>query len=188
MQQMLDALVWIVGIALILAVVAFVILKWFALRIVTRVAAASEKRLAAKLAPGIGRTGFAAGVAADELQRRRFLAQIDRFAWLMDRVVPLPIIGGVGMDAVLGLVPVVGDLASLSMSAVMIVRAAQLGAPPELVSRLIAIQCIDLALGAVPGLGDLVDVGYQANRRSAALVREWIAATSEAADAGSAVR
>ena len=96
----------------------------------------------------------------------------------MDRVVPLPIIGGVGLDAVLGLVPVAGDIASLGISAVMIIRAAQLGAPPELVSRLIAIHCIDLALGAVPGLGDLVDVGYQANRRSAALVREWITSTS----------
>jgi Domain of unknown function (DUF4112) len=178
MQQTLDVLVWIVGIGLILAVVAFFTLKWFALRIATRVAAASERRLAAKLGPGIARSGLASGVPADELERRRFLAQLDRLAWLMDRVVPLPVIGGVGLDAVLGLVPLAGDLASLSISAVMIIRAAQLGAPPELVSRLIAIHCIDLALGAVPGLGDLVDVGYQANRRSAALVREWIATTS----------
>jgi hypothetical protein len=177
-QSTLDALVWIAGIGLILAVVAFFLLKWFALRIVTRVAAASERRLASKLDKGFARTRLGSAVGADETQRQKFLAQVDRLAWLMDRVVPLPIIGGVGLDAILGLVPVAGDLASLGISAVVIIRAAQLGAPPELVSRLIAIYCVDLALGAVPVLGDLVDAGYQANRRSAELLRAWIATES----------
>ena len=32
--------------------------------------------------------------------------------------------------------------------------------------------------GAVPGLGDLLDIGYQADRRSAALIKEWIGSRS----------
>ncbi len=92
----------------------------------------------------------------------------------MDRVIPLPIIGGVGLDAVLGLFPVAGDVASLAISSTIIFRAAKLGAPPELLARLIAIQCIDLAIGAVPVIGDLADAGYKANQKSVDLLREWI--------------
>jgi hypothetical protein len=181
MHPMLVALVWLVGAGLVMAVVAFVILKWIALRIATLVAVASERRLAATLGEGMARAGLGTTVVApDESQRRTYLAQIDRLAWVMDRVVPLPIIGGIGLDAVLGLVPVVGDVASLGISSVIIIRASQLGVPPELVSRMVAIHCTDLALGAVPVLGDLVDAGYQANRRSAELVRAWISATPRA--------
>lgn len=92
----------------------------------------------------------------------------------MNWVIPLPIIGGVGLDALLGLVPVAGDLLSLGISSIVIVRAAQLGAPPELLSKLVAIQCIDLVLGVVPVAGDLVDAGYKANRRSVQLLRDWL--------------
>jgi hypothetical protein len=41
-------------------------------------------------------------------------------------------------------------------------------------SRLVAMQCMDLMLGVVPVLGDLVDAGHRANQRSADLVHEWI--------------
>jgi hypothetical protein len=74
---------------------------------------------------------------------------------------------------VLGLIPGVGDAASLGAGFLLVVRAAQLGAPPELLSRLVAMQCLDLVLGAVPVLGDLVDAGYRANQRSADLVHQW---------------
>ena len=67
-----------------------------------------------------------------------------------------------------------GDVASMLVSSVVIVRAAQLGAPPELLSRLLAMQVVDVALGAVPALGDLLDIGYQADRRSAVLIKEWL--------------
>lgn len=176
MDPVLEALVWIVAGALVLGLAAYIVLKWVAVRIATRVAAETERHVAAALARGMRRTGGPAiSIAADEALRRRYLAQIDRIARVMDGLVPLPIIGPIGLDAVLGLVPVVGDAASLGASVVLIVRAAQLGAPPELLSRLVAMQCMDLVLGAVPVLGDLVDAGYRANQRSAELIREWFA-------------
>jgi hypothetical protein len=106
----------------------------------------------------------------------RLLAQIDRLAWLMDRLIPLPFIGGVGLDAAIGLVPVVGDLLSFAVSSFIVIRAAQLGLSAEFLTRLVAIQCTDLLLGAVPVLGDLMDVAYQADMKSAALIRGELAA------------
>ena len=174
MDPVLEALVWIVAGALVLGLVAFIVLRYFAVRIATRVAVEAEARVAAALARGMRRSGGPkTAIVADEARQRRYLAQIDRIAKVMDGLVPIPIIGRVGLDAVVGLIPGVGDAVSLGASALLIVRAAQLGAPPELLSRLVAMQCLDLVFGVVPVLGDLVDAGYRANQRSADLVHEW---------------
>ena len=174
MDPVLEALVWIVAGALVLGLVAYIVLKWLAARIAARVAAAAERRMAAALARGIRRTGGPkTTIVEDEALQRRYLAQIDRIAKVMDGLVPMPVIGGIGLDAVLGLIPGVGDAIGLGAASLLIVRAAQLGAPPELLSRLVAMQCMDLVFGAVPVLGDLVDAGYRANQRSADLVHEW---------------
>ena len=90
----------------------------------------------------------------------------------MDRLIPLPGFGGIGLDALLGLVPGIGDGVSFAISALIVIRAARLGASPELISRLIAIQCTDLLLGAVPIVGDIFDMAYQADVKSAVLIRE----------------
>ena len=174
MDPLLEALVWIVAGALVLGLLAFIVLRWFAVRIATRVAAVAEARVAAALAHGMKRTGGPrTAIVTDEAQQRRYLAQIDRIAKIMDGLVPFPVIGGIGLDAILGLIPGVGDAVSVGASALLIVRAAQLGAPPELLSRLVTIQCLDLIFGVVPILGDLVDAGYRADQRSADLVHDW---------------
>lgn len=180
MQPALENFVWLLVAATcvtaVLAVAAYWVLRWVAYRITHRVALVAERQFAAKLAPGVSRTQarFTRPPIISDESRARHLRELDRLAWLMDRVIPLPIIGGVGLDALLGLFPVAGDVASLVISSGLIIRAARLGAPPELISRLIAIQVIDLLLGAVPVVGDLVDAGYHANERSVALLREWM--------------
>ena len=174
MDPVLKALVWIVAGALVLALAAFIVLKWFATRIAARVASATEARVAAAIARGMKRTGGPrSAIVEDEVLQRRYLTQIDRIAKVMDGLVPIPVIGRIGLDAVIGLIPGVGDAISLGASALLIVRAAQLGAPPELLSRLVAMQCLDLVFGVVPVIGDLVDAGNRANQRSADLVHEW---------------
>ena len=174
MDPVLKALVWIAAVVLVLGLAAFFVLRLFAVRIATRVAAATEARVAAALAQKMRRTGGPrTTIVTDDAQQRRYLAQIDKIAKVMDGLVPFPVIGGIGLDAILGLIPGVGDAVSVGASALLIVRAAQLGAPPELLSRLVTIQCLDLLFGVVPVLGDLVDAGYRADQRSADLVHQW---------------
>lgn len=178
MQEFLTDLVWAVAVLLIVAAIGWLILKWVAVRIARRVGAAAERRISAGIEKGLSRTGVRIGCVADEALRAKYIADIDRLAWLMDRVIPLPIVGGIGLDAVLGLVPVAGDAVSFAISSIIVIRAAQLGVPESLISRLIAIQVTDLLLGAVPFAGDFFDVGYQADQQSADLVRRWIRATT----------
>ncbi len=181
MHTLLVALAWSLAGMIVLAAAGYVALRWLALSIARRVAEAAERQLATSLHRGLHAAGFArygrsaAGVDAE----RRMLAEIDRLAWLMDRLIPLPIVGGVGLDAVIGLFPVAGDVLSFALSSLIVIRAAQLGLSTELITRLVAIQCTDLLLGAVPVLGDLMDVAYQADVKSAALIRAALTARRE---------
>ena len=181
MQPDWESVLWMLGVGLaltlIFALAAYLLLRWITARITHRIAVLAERHLATTLTPGAARAQSRLRTPRSSLsdaQRRKTLAQLDQLAWLMDRVIPLPLIGGVGLDALLGLFPVVGDVLSLAISSMLIVRAAQLGAPPEVISRLIAIQCIDLVIGFVPVIGDLADAGYHANERSVAILREWM--------------
>ena len=171
---------WIAAICLVLALIGWLLLKWVAVRIARRVARVAERRIASTIHHGLSRTGVRIEGVTDEKRRARYMADIDRMAWLMDRVIPLPVVGGIGLDAALGLLPGAGDAISFAISSFIVIRAAQLGVPESLISRLIAIQMTDLLLGVVPFAGDLFDVAYQADQKSAALVREWINARNAA--------
>lgn len=173
-RHILPYLIWTAVIGLVLALLGWLALKWFAVRIARRVADMAEQRMAATIERGMARTGIRTSGVTDERRRARYMADIDRLAWLMDRVISLPIVGGVGLDPVLGLIPVVGDAISFAISSTIVIRAAQLGVPESLISRLVAIQMTDLLLGAVPVAGDLFDVAYHADQKSAALVREFV--------------
>lgn len=173
MHQLLVLLAWVTLVGLVLGLIAWFVVKWIAVRIARRVADLAEQRISAAVQRGFERTGIRIDGATDELRRARYLREIDRLAWLMDRVIPLPIVGGIGLDAVLGLIPVAGDAISLAISSFIVIRAAQLGVPESLISRLTAIQLTDLLLGALPVAGDLFDIAYHADEKSAALIRGW---------------
>lgn len=178
MDNALTIAIWIAAVALLVGGVLFVAGRWIAIRLVRRLAEQTENRLTARLEleldSGLRREGLPVRRELSDAQRKSYLAQIDRTARLMDRLIPLPAGAGIGLDSLLGLVPIVGDLVSFAASTLILVRAAQLGAPERLLTRLVAIICTDLVIGAVPVIGDLVDVAYQANIKSARLIREFI--------------
>jgi hypothetical protein len=170
----LPLLIWIGVVTLVAALIAWLALKWIAVKIARRVADLAERHIATTVERGLAKTGVGISGVSDAARRERYLSQIDHLATLMDRVIPLPIVGGVGLDALLGLVPVAGDAISFAISSFIVIRAAQLGVPESLIGRLVAIQITDLLMGAVPVAGDVFDAAYQADRKSAALIRDFI--------------
>ena len=174
MREYLPLLIWTAVITLAAALVAWLALKWIAVKIARRVGDLAEKHIASTVQRGLSRTGVSIPGVADAARRERYLTQIDHLARLMDRIIPLPIVGGVGLDALLGLVPVAGDVISFAISSFIVIRAAQLGVPESLIGRLVAIQITDLLMGAVPLAGDVFDASYHADQKSAALIREFI--------------
>lgn len=77
-----------------------------------------------------------------------------------------------GLDPILGLLPGIGDTLSAIPAGHIILTAHKLGASADVILRMIGNLVIDAVAGFVPILGDLLDVGFKANRRNVALLRE----------------
>jgi len=79
-----------------------------------------------------------------------------------------------GLDALIGLVPGLGDAVSAVFSSYIVLQASRLGAPKAVVSRMIANIAIDTVVGWVPILGDLFDVAWKSNVKNMALLEEHV--------------
>jgi hypothetical protein len=91
----------------------------------------------------------------------------------MDAAVEVPILRTrVGLDAVLGLVPVAGDLLSAGIGLFLVAQARELGASRWLQLRMIGNLLADAALGAVPLAGDIADVYFRAHLRNLRLLQK----------------
>jgi Domain of unknown function (DUF4112) len=111
---------------------------------------------------------------SEEAASAQFTRSIERVARLMDSAVKIPVIGRVGLDALLGLVPVAGDAASAAVSISLIARSVRYGIPREIITKMLANVLVDLLLGAVPLVGDLADIWFKANERNVRLLKEYL--------------
>jgi hypothetical protein len=92
---------------------------------------------------------------------------------LMDDVFEIPVLQRrVGLDALIGLVPVVGDLVSAGIGLYLVWEARELGASRWLQARMIGNLVLDFLVGAVPVLGDYFDVLFRAHRRNLNLLQK----------------
>jgi hypothetical protein len=79
-----------------------------------------------------------------------------------------------GVDAIIGLVPGLGDAVSALFSAYLVLQASRLGAPRAVVTRMIANVAIDTLVGWIPVLGDAFDVVWKSNLKNMALLEEHL--------------
>jgi uncharacterized protein DUF4112 len=114
-----------------------------------------------------------------ELERLRIMAR------LLDTAVQIPGTGfRFGLDAVIGLVPGIGDAIGAILSAYIIYRAARLGAPNPTLARMLGNVALDTIVGEIPLLGDLFDAGWKSNIRNVKLLEQHLEQPA-AAKAGS---
>ena len=107
--------------------------------------------------------------------RPRGLAEVEALAWLLDNSIPVPGTGRrFGIDAVIGFVPVVGDLVSGAIGLFVVWRGSRLGLPRVVVARMLANSAIDIAIGAIPLIGDAFDLWFKANTRNLGLIRRHL--------------
>ncbi len=105
-----------------------------------------------------------------DVQARR-VARAQRVARLLDARFRLPIVGvRFGWDAILGVVPGVGDTAAALIGLVPVVEAVRLGARRRVIVRMLANLGIDWLIGLIPGLDLVADVAFKANLRNAELL------------------
>lgn len=103
------------------------------------------------------------------------LARLEALAHLLDSAFLIPGINRrIGIEAIIGLVPVVGDIAGMVISSYIVAEARRLGAPRWLIARMALNVAFDGAIGIVPLAGDLFDAAFKANRRNVRLLRRWM--------------
>ena len=105
----------------------------------------------------------------------RLFDRLDRTAALLDSRFRVPYTRvRFGWDAIIGLLPVVGDLATAAVSLHLVRCAHTLGADGRLASRMVLNILVDTALGFIPILGTIFDVFFRANERNLQLFIDHI--------------
>jgi Domain of unknown function (DUF4112) len=88
-----------------------------------------------------------------------------------------------GLDAIVGVIPGIGDAIGAVFSAIIVFQAARLGASKATLARMIGNVALDTIVGEIPLLGDLFDAGWKANTKNLALLEAQLerpAATGKA--------
>jgi uncharacterized protein DUF4112 len=123
-------------------------------------------------------TPFASRLATPNVKHSVSVSGDDRLRhlhWLgrlLDTAFPIP--GTryrIGLDGLLGLVPGIGDLLGTLLSSYIILAAARLGAPKQVLLRMVGNVALEGLVGLVPILGDLFDIAWKANIRNLSLLR-----------------
>lgn len=109
----------------------------------------------------------------ESTDRNAAITELEWLAKLMDSQFRIPGTNiRVGLDALIGLVPGIGDYATVLVSGYMVVVMAQNGASGYLLARMAFNIFIDALIGSIPLAGDLFDVAFKANQRNMRLMRE----------------
>ena len=104
-----------------------------------------------------------------ELERLRTLSR------LLDNAFVIPgTTYRIGLDAIVGLVPGIGDAIGGIFSLYIVYQAARMGVPKATLARMIGNVGVDTLVGEIPLLGDLFDVGFKSNMRNLSLIEQHV--------------
>ncbi len=108
-------------------------------------------------------------MSVQSVQQDEAVARLKRLEQMLDRQFS---IAGVefGFDAIIGIVPIVGDLVSGAIGLYVINEAKRLGISKWTRARMYSNWGVDVAVGALPIVGDLFDVAFKSNTRNVKLL------------------
>ncbi len=110
----------------------------------------------------------------------------ERLGWLLDDLFRVPILGWrFGLDALVGLIPGIGDTSTALASFYILASAVRHGVPKITLLRMGLNIGFDYLLGALPLVGDVADVFWKSNQKNIALLRKRATVSAEEARAGS---
>ncbi|WP_286220587.1 DUF4112 domain-containing protein [Marinobacter apostichopi] len=110
-----------------------------------------------------------------EARQRAILERLDKFSRFTDSSIGIPFTKfKIGAEAVIGLLPVVGDMAGLVLSGYVLVEAQRAGASKDVKLRMLRNMGIDFLGGLLPVVGDAFDAIFKANTRNTRLLRNYL--------------
>lgn len=116
------------------------------------------------------KAGLPTGRDAASVRRR-----VEAMEKLLERTFTIPgIRQNVGLDALIGLVPVGGDVVAAAMGAYMIWEARNLGMSKDAMFKMAGNVGFDWAIGLIPGVGDVADFFFRSNTRNLKLIKRHL--------------
>ena len=107
------------------------------------------------------------------------LSRARSVAHLLDEAVTVPGTGlRVGIDPILGVAPVSGDLVAAIASLYIVFKAVEVGVPARSIAAMLGRVAVEFALGSVPVLGTLLDAGWKVNKRNVAVMEAHVDETA----------
>lgn len=107
--------------------------------------------------------------------REQIINRVNRLAWLLDNSIEVPIIRyRIGLDSIIGLIPVVGDAAGMIISSYIVAEALRLGVSRTIITRMVINIVLEGVIGSIPLLGDLFDAVFKANLRNVRLLNQVV--------------
>lgn len=76
----------------------------------------------------------------------------------------------IGLDPIVGMLPVAGDLPTTALSVYIVFEAASIGVPRATLARMVVNLVIDALFGSIPVVGDVFDAVWKANARNVSLL------------------
>jgi hypothetical protein len=118
-------------------------------------------------------------------QRANVEKSLERLGWLMDDLFRVPVLGWrFGLDALIGLIPGLGDTTTSLVSFYILASAVRYRVPKVTMLRMALNIVIDYAVGSLPIVGDLADAWWKSNQMNLALLRKRATVSAEEARAG----
>lgn len=111
-------------------------------------------------------------IGRDPVSVRR---RLEAMEMVLERAFVVPGINRpIGLDAIIGLIPVVGDLVTTAMGAWLVWEARNLGMSKFQLTRMAANIGIDTAVGAIPLVGDLFDFAFRSNTKNLRIIKRYL--------------
>ena len=103
------------------------------------------------------------------------IARLEHFSRLTDSNIGIPFTKfKIGIDAIIGLVPVIGDAAGLLLSSYVLFEAQRLGVSKRIKLKIILNMLIDFFGGLIPVFGDIFDAIFKSNTRNTKLLKDYL--------------
>lgn len=113
--------------------------------------------------------------------------RLNRLAWLLDSSLPIPGTRlSIGLDALIGLFPVLGDVIGVVLSSYILKEAAALGVSRSILLRMAFNVGVEGLVGMIPFAGDVFDAAFKANQRNVRLLNAYLDAPRQATRASRA--
>ncbi|WP_260926539.1 DUF4112 domain-containing protein [Novosphingobium sp. 9] len=101
--------------------------------------------------------------------------RIEAMEFLLENSIRIPgLRRAVGLDAVVGVVPVAGDVISALLGLYLVWEARSLGMSRWKLARMVGNVGIDTAIGAIPFAGDVFDFLFRSNTRNLKMIRRHL--------------